>query len=135
MNKITATEIERFLDEGLPPDRMAAVEESLQKDHAVRELMVAAVGRRDAGLHTLGGIWRQHRLSCPPRAQLGSYLLQVLDEATTDYIQFHLEQVGCRYCQASVADLRQQHAADDKATHGRRTKYFQSSAGYLSPDD
>lgn len=135
MYEISAADIERFLDEALPPEQMAALEQALQEDKSLRQQLVVAVGRRDAGLHTLGGIWRQYRVSCPGREQLGSYLLDVLDAPATDYIRFHLEDIGCRYCQASVADLRQQHAADEQATDGRRTKYFQSSAGYLSPED
>ncbi|MEM9660275.1 MAG: hypothetical protein AAF961_18075, partial [Planctomycetota bacterium] len=103
-------------------------------DPALRDQLAAIVGRRDAGVHSLGGIWRRHRLSCPTRQQLGSFLLEVLDEPTVDYVRFHLEVVGCRYCAASLADLRTQHADDAAAAESRRRKYFQSSAGYLADD-
>jgi hypothetical protein len=70
--------LERFLDEALPPDQMAAVEAALRADGALQAALAAAVGRRDAGVHSLGAIWRRHRLSCPTREQLGSHLLGVL---------------------------------------------------------
>ena len=39
---------------------------------------------------------------------------------------------GCRFCQASIADLvAQQSAAESEIAESRRRKYFQSSAGYL----
>jgi hypothetical protein len=132
----TDSELDAFLDEALPPERMAALEGALRGDEPLRTRLAAAVGRRDAGVHSLAGVWRRHRLTCPSRQQLGSHLLGVLGSAEEDYVKFHLEIVGCRYCQASVADLREQHAAaDHAAAERRRSKYFQSSAGYLSAHD
>jgi DNA-directed RNA polymerase specialized sigma24 family protein len=67
----------------------------------------------------------------PPREQLRSYVLDALPEALGDYIRFHLEVVGCRYCRANLADLRQQQAELPEVVRSRRRKFFQSSAGYL----
>ncbi len=131
----TDPELDRFLDEALPPERMAAVEAALRDDEALKARIAAAVGRRDAGVHSLGAIWRRHRLSCPTREQLGSYLLGVLEANLEDYVRFHVETVECRVCQASIEDLRQQtKTAEQGAAQQRRSKYFQSSAGYLSKD-
>ena len=128
----TSAELEAYLDESLPAEQMAAVEDALRHDEALQQRMIAINGRRDAGVHSVGEIWRRHRLSCPSREQLGSYLLGVLPTDAADYVKFHLEVVACRYCAASVEDLRaQQSAADAGAVSSRRMKYFQSSAGYL----
>ena len=125
-------EIEAYLDEALPVERMAQIEAALREVPALREQLKAANGRRDAGVHTLGGIWRRHRLGCPARTKLGSYLLGALAEAEADYVRFHVETSGCRFCAASLADLQaEQAAADGEEVTGRRKKYFQSSAGYL----
>ena len=130
---ITDAELDGFLDEALPAERMAAVEAALRDDEALAKRLAVTVGRRDAGVHSLSAVWRRHRLSCPTREQLGSHLLGVLDEGADDYVKFHLEVVACRYCQASLDDLHEQHAAK-AADEGerRRKRYFQSSAGYLS---
>jgi hypothetical protein len=130
----TDPELDRFLDEALPPERMAELEAALRDDAELQARLGAAIGRRDAGVHSLGAIWRQHRLSCPPREQLGSYLLGVLDADHADYIRFHLDAIGCRVCRASLADLEEQQTAATKTVEQRRTRYYQSSAGYLSPD-
>jgi hypothetical protein len=130
---ISDTDLEGFLDEALPPERMAAIEAALRDDEALTKRLAATVGRRDAGVHSLSAVWRRHRLTCLTREQLGSHLLGVLDPASEDYLKFHLEVVACRYCRASLDDLQAQHAAADApATEQRRTRYFQSSAGYLS---
>jgi hypothetical protein len=43
-----------------------------------------------------------------------------------------VDTIRCRYCAASVADLKaQQSAAEAAVAERRRQKYFQSSAGYL----
>jgi hypothetical protein len=132
----TNAELEAYLDESLSVERMAAVEEALRHEEALQKRMIAINGRRDAGVHSVGEIWRRHRLSCPSREQLGSYLLGVVSPAAADYVKFHLETIGCRYCAASVEDLRaQQSAADAGAVKTRRLRYFQSSAGYLRPHE
>ena len=110
----TDADLDAFLDEGLPPARMAELEAALREDEALKKQLAAAVGRRDAGVHSLGAIWRRHRLSCPTREQLGSHLLGVLDAEHEEYLRFHLEVVECRCCQASLQDLRDQHSAAEE---------------------
>jgi hypothetical protein len=128
-------ELEAYLDEVLSVERMTAVEAALRENEVLQKRLAAINGRRDAGFHSLGEIWRRHRLSCPTREQLGSFLLGVLTDDVADYVQFHLETIACRYCTASVEDLRaQQSAAASEQTNERRARYFQSSAGYLRSD-
>jgi hypothetical protein len=133
----TPTELEAYLDEALPVERMATIEEAARRDPQLVAALAAVHGRRDAGVHSLGEIWRRNRLSCPTRQQLGSFLLDILLEGETDYIRFHLDAIGCRYCQANLADLQSQQAAADQRAESERTRrrrrYFQSSAGLLKP--
>jgi len=86
---------------------------------------------RDRGEHSVGAIWRRKRLSCPPREQLGSFLLGVLDDDVSDYIQFHMKTIGCAFCMANLADLQSQQQNNDDQVKKRRKRYFQSSAGLL----
>jgi hypothetical protein len=132
----SSAELEAYLDESLPIERMTAIEEALRKDSSLRERLSATNGRRDAGVHSIGEIWRRHRLSCPSREQLGSYLLGVLSADAADYVKFHIESIACRYCEANLDDLRaQQSAAHAGPTQQRRQRYFQSSVGHLRRED
>jgi hypothetical protein len=135
MTTFTDAELSAYLDEDLPEERMALIEQALRDDATLAQRLTHLVGSRDAGVHSVGAMWRRTRLSCPSREQLGSYLLDVLDSSHTEYVQFHLETVGCRVCNASLDDLKKQHSAEEQAAkETRRKRYFQSSAGYLSSD-
>ena len=129
--EFTNSELEAFLDESLPVERMAAIEEALRQSDALQKTLAAINGRHDAGVHSLGDIWRRHRLSCPSREQLGSFLLGVLPREAADYVAFHVDTIECRYCAASIADLKSQQSAAETEVTRRRKRYFQSSAGYL----
>ncbi|MGE0759823.1 MAG: hypothetical protein AB7O38_22605 [Pirellulaceae bacterium] len=131
---LTQLELEAFLDESLAPEEMARIEMALRTQPQMARALVEISSRRDMGVHSLGEIWRRHRVSCPARQHLGSYLLDTLDSAAADYVRFHIETVGCRVCQANLADLRQQQEETRETSTSRRRKYFQSSAGYLRRD-
>jgi anti-sigma factor RsiW len=127
----TIAELEAYLDEALPVEQMTAIERTLRSNPDLVKQLSQINGRRDAGMHSLGEIWRRQRLSCATREQLGSYLLGVLSDEQADYIRFHIDTVGCRYCAANLADLETQQAEATEIATRRRRKYFQSSAGYL----
>lgn len=129
--RLSDAELEAYLEESLSSAEMAAIEAELRERPELLRRLSTILGRRDAGLHSVGEIWRRHRLSCPDRQQLGSYLLGVLDNDHAAYIRFHMDQVGCRYCQANYADLRLQQEETQELIITRRTKYFQSTAGHL----
>ncbi len=128
---ITDADLDAYLDEALPIERMTTIEATLRAQPELARRLSTIAGRRDAGIHSLGAIWRRHRITCPSREQLGSYLLEALDESLADYVAFHLSTVGCRYCQAGLADLQAQQAEMSGVVETRRSRYFQSSAGLL----
>ena len=123
--------MEAYLDEALSPEEMAEVERVLRKRPEMLRSLVDINSRRDAGMHSIGAIWRRHHVTCPQREQLGSYLLGVLSEEHARYVKFHIERIGCRVGRANLADLQAQQEEAADAAAKRRTKYFQSSAGYL----
>src|SRR5215831_855551 len=129
----STADLSAYLDEALPAKTMAAIEEALRRDPNLCNELAQIIARRDSGVHSLGDVWRRHRLTCPSREQLGSYLLGILEGEESTYINFHLDTIGCRYCQANLADLKTQQAeaagATGSANAARRRKYFQSSAG------
>jgi hypothetical protein len=131
MVHFTDTELEAYLDEALPGEAMARIEAAVRKSEELARRLAGIHVRRDGGSHSLGDIWRRHRLTCPTRNELGSYLLGVLSEGQAAYIRFHVEEAGCRWCQANYDDLHRQRAEASETGRHRRRKYFESSAGLL----
>lgn len=131
MSNFSDAQIEAYLEEALPASETARIEAAVRGDAELAKRLEAINGRRDAGMHSLGGVWRRHRLTCPSRGEMGSFLLGVLPDDHAGYIRFHLEEVGCRLCQANHDDLQRQQGEASEAGAQRRRKYFESSAGYL----
>ena len=131
---LTDSELEAYLDEALTPPEMAAIESALRKSPQLLRQLASINSRRDKGIHSLGEIWRRHRVSCPTREQMGSFLLGVLDDDQSDYIRFHLDVVACRLCHANLEDLKRRQG-ENVEKEVRRRRYFDSSAGYLRRND
>lgn len=124
-------QLQAYLDEALPTAEMSAVEQRLREEGELRERLLVLAAQREAGVHGLGEIWRRHRLSCPPRTELGGFLLGTLEAEQQSYVQFHVQQIGCRLCAANLEDLQQQHDQQLQGTQARRRRFFQTSAGLL----
>lgn len=130
----TRAELEAYLDEALSPADMVAIEAALRQQPELMRRLAEINQGLSGGSHTLAEIWRRHRITCPPRQQLGSYLLGAMPDERADYIRFHLQEIGCRYCQANLADLQRQQEENSAVASSRRRKYFDTSAGYLPRD-
>jgi hypothetical protein len=132
---ITRELLAGYLDDALSETDIAQIEQELRSSEPLRQQLKTIIQERDRGEHSVGAIWRRHRLSCPPREQLGSFLLGVLDDDVQDYVKFHLQTIGCAFCLANLADLQMQQQDADGQVKKRRKRYYQSSAGLLQPPE
>lgn len=124
-----------YMEEALPLAEMTRVEEQLRASEVWRAALLELSERVDHGEHSVATIWRRHRLTCPPREQLGAYLIGALDEEEAAYVQFHLDVVGCRWCEANQADLKRESAKVETAPLAtRRKRFFESSVGLVKRD-
>ncbi len=132
MPDISREMLVNYIEEALSTSETAQVEQALRESDALRKTLRAVIQERDRGEHTIGAIWRRERLTCPTREQLASYLLQTLEPELQQYIDFHLDVIGCPFCQANFTDLKSLQEEAPAETRKRRQKFFQSSAGYIS---
>jgi putative zinc finger protein len=131
MSEISREQLHAYLDDALSDAETAKVEQALRHSEPLRRALRQAMQERDRGEHSLGAVWRRERLTCPTREQLGSYLLQVLEDGQQDYVDFHLRVIACPYCVANLADLQALQKEPPPQARERRRRFFQSSAGYL----
>ena len=61
---------------------------------------------------TVAAVWRQERISCPHPNVLQSWLQDGLPPGAAEFVEFHLRDSSCPYCNAIVEDLK---ARDDSA--------------------
>ena len=127
---VTDEELEAFVEERLPPARAAELEAWLRRDASLRERLNKVLAERPVDSVSLGSIWREERLSCPTRDQLGAFFLNALEPDLQDYIRFHIEVIGCPYCSANLADIADQSQAAAEVQR-RRRRLFESSVGHL----
>ena len=64
-----------FLEEALPAEEMARIEENLRLSEDWRAALLELQDQVDLGEHSVATIWRRQRLTCPSREDLGGYLL------------------------------------------------------------
>ena len=79
---------------------------------------------------TFAQIWREHRLSCPSRTTLGSYLLGTLSPEQRDYVDFHIGVLNCPYCRSNLDDLGEE-SEMVAAGPARTERLFESSVGFV----
>jgi hypothetical protein len=124
----TEAELQAYLDERLPVNRCAELEAALRSTPALTrrlEVLLVAEERTDLSLE---GVWRRRRLSCPARSTWALYLADGLGDGLKQYLEFHLQTIGCRCCEANVDDLRR---GMDEESPQRTRRVFETSVGQL----
>jgi hypothetical protein len=60
---------------------------------------------------TVASVWREERISCPHPHLLQSHAQGGLDGGAAEFLDFHLRESQCPYCNAIVQDLQAQEAS------------------------
>lgn len=106
-------------------ERWRSIAQTAQAVHEWRETDLA----QDS---SVARIWREEGVSCLKRSTLGRYVLGVLDEDWTEYVEFHVFTAGCPRCAANLDDLRSEDERDEISRARLRERCFASSVGFLS---
>jgi hypothetical protein len=131
----TDAELEAYLDESLDSVRAAEVEQRLREDEELLRRLSRINGRRDAGIHTLGEIWRRHQVGVPSVEKMRNFLLDVLSPEETSYIEFRVNELKCPFTIAMQRDLQVQQVESAEHSKSRRDKFYKTSAGLLRKQD
>ena len=135
MTPFTDAELEAYLDESLDSGRATEIEDGLKTNSELLERLSVINSRRNAGVHTLGEIWRRNQIGVPTTEVMGNYLLGVLEDEEAEYIKFRMEQLKCPFTLAMYNDLVTQQNESAELSASRREKFYKTSAGFLKPLD
>lgn len=98
----------------------------LQSDLSTADIEVLS----DADIEgLLAQIWQRYRPCCPKRNTIGAFLLRTLDPNWQKYVDFHLNVLGCHFCQANYQDL--QHQNQQKGADKLQQRIMESTVGFL----
>lgn len=131
-SQYTEAELEAFLDEALDPEKASEIEAAAREDQELLRRLSQINRKRDAGVHSLGAIWRRFQIGVPSKEEMGQYLLGVLDPSHADYIDFRLQVLKCPYTRSLKVELEasvQQNQPND--ARKLFDSIYQSSAGLL----
>lgn len=128
MTEFTDEELRAYADECLPEGRSAEIEAQLRGSKPLQNRLAGLLADSDQGGKSVGEIWRRSRISCPSRTVWASFIDGGIGAGLRQYLQFHLDVVGCRYCGANLDDLK---SSEGAAAAVRRQKIFQTSVGRL----
>ncbi|MEZ6129269.1 MAG: RNA polymerase sigma factor [Planctomycetaceae bacterium] len=77
----------------------------------------------------LTSVWEDQRPTCPKRSTLGKFILGLLPADWHDFVDFHVNILACRFCEANLEELRTpEESLDDKT---RNDRLFHSTVGFL----
>ncbi len=135
-HEFTDADLEAYLDEMLDPSDAANVEEALRQEEALLHRLSHINSRRDAGVHTLGEIWRKNQVGVPTADTMEKYVKGELAAEEKNYVEFRLKSLKCRYTIAMFRDLQERQGSGEAGQlESRRQKYFDSSADLLKKND
>jgi len=77
----------------------------------------------------LTDLWEYFRFSCPKRNTIGAYMLGTLEPDWQQYVDFHLNLLGCRFCRANLDDLQSQ--SQETRQEAFQARIMESTVGFL----
>ncbi|HTL29540.1 MAG TPA: sigma-70 family RNA polymerase sigma factor [Tepidisphaeraceae bacterium] len=80
----------------------------------------------------ISAIWEDRRPTCPKRSTIGRFQLSTLESPWREYVDFHLNRLGCHFCQANLEDLRKQ---SESPAPDMQQRIMQSTIGFFRPQN
>jgi RNA polymerase sigma factor (sigma-70 family) len=77
----------------------------------------------------LTDLWETYRFSCPKRNTIGAYMLGTLEPDWQQYVEFHLNTLGCRFCRANLDDLQSQ--SRETQQEAFQARIMESTVGFF----
>jgi RNA polymerase sigma factor (sigma-70 family) len=80
----------------------------------------------ESSSHMLTSVWESQRPSCPKRTTLGKFVLGILPADWDEFVDFHVNTLGCTFCSANLVELNSPSEADSA-----NERLFSSTVGFL----
>jgi hypothetical protein len=125
------SELEAYLDESLDALRAAELESVLRNDSNLLKRLSMINGRRDAGIHTIGEIWRRNQIGVPSPEEIQAHLEGKLSPTESEYIEFRIKELKCVFTIAMLQDAKSQQHQDRGPSNRLQKKIYESGTELL----
>jgi hypothetical protein len=125
------SEFEAYLDESLDSARALDLETALRSDPQLLKRLSQINGRRDAGIHTLGEIWRRNQVGVPSPEEIELHLQGKLPQEEADYVEFRIKELKCVFTIALLQDAMSRRKDDGRQSRSRQEKIYEKSSDLL----
>ncbi|OHB66039.1 MAG: hypothetical protein A2Y76_11140 [Planctomycetes bacterium RBG_13_60_9] len=98
------------------------------REHVARKRLPAEASSEEFE-NLLTDLWEYYRFSCPKRNTIGAYMLGTLEPDWHQYVDFHLNILGCRFCRANLDDLQSQ--SQQTQQEAFQARIMESTIGFL----
>jgi hypothetical protein len=115
---------------GIDEKQIALIKHRMIKDLREKLTRGGSVAGAETTDSMLTAVWEEQRFTCPKRSTIGRFLLGTLEEPWNEYVDFHVNRLGCRFCRANVEDLQKGTEAEHKKV---QQKIFESTIGFFRP--
>ena len=78
-------------------------------------------------------VWEAIRPSCPKRSTIGAYMLGTLEGGWEEFVDMHLNKLGCHFCRANLDDLKTENEKGDRKK--MQTRIMESTVGFLKKNN
>lgn len=129
--EFTDAELEAYLDSTLAPQRADELEEMVRADADLLKRLAQVNARRNAGIHTLGEIWRRNQIGVPTKEEMRQHLLGTLSAEESSYIEFRIKELKCVFTLALLHDLNAEANDSPEKSRNRRKKIYDQGASLL----
>jgi hypothetical protein len=134
MHGFSDAQLLAYAEERLPMAATLQLEKSLESDEKLKTDLRRVCGQHLTGELSLATIWRDFQVGCLSQDQLAAYVGHQLGGALADYVRFHIDEVGCRICEARLDELaRLAHNSSNEQVTPLASKCFNSSVGLIQP--
>jgi RNA polymerase sigma factor (sigma-70 family) len=115
---------------GIDEKQIALIKHRMIKDLHQRLTRGGSAVEAEPTDSMLTAIWEEQRFTCPKRSTIGRFLLGTLEEPWNEYVEFHVNRLGCKFCRANVDDLKKGTEEEQRKVHQR---IFESTIGFFRP--
>ena len=87
--------------------KLREIVERHDRDHEIGPALARLAEDGDVPLD-VATVWTESRVSCPSRHWIARWLAGTLEEEPAAFLAFHVDEIGCEWCQANRDDLERQ---------------------------